>query len=57
MGTRNCPATDCTYLNLGYWRNTNDYREAAEAMVDLLGDAAGIGAGAQPDRQRRRLKV
>ncbi len=45
MGTRNCPATDCTYLNLGYWLNTTDYREAAEAMVDLLGDAAGIGAG------------
>lgn len=45
MGTRNCPTTDCTYLNLGYWVGTTDYRTAAEAMVDLLGDAAGIGEG------------
>lgn len=45
MGTRNCPATDCTYLNLGYWRDATGYRAAAEAMVDLLGDAAEIGAG------------
>lgn len=45
MGTRNCPAEDCTYLNLGFWRDANDYRAAAEAMVDLLGDAAGIAAG------------
>ena len=45
MGTRNCPSTDCTYLNLGYWRGVTDYRAAAEAMVDLLGDAAGIAEG------------
>ncbi|WGF87509.1 class I SAM-dependent methyltransferase [Marinivivus vitaminiproducens] len=45
MGTRNCPTTDSTYLNLGYWRDTNDYRQAAEAMVDLLGHAAAIGEG------------
>jgi erythromycin 3''-O-methyltransferase len=45
MGTRNCPSTDCTYLNLGYWRDTNDYRSAAEAMVDLLAESAGIGEG------------
>lgn len=45
MGTRNCPAEDCTYLNLGFWRDTDDYRTAAEAMVDVLGDAAGIAAG------------
>ena len=40
MGTRNCPSTDCTYLNLGYWRGTNEYPKAAEAMVDLLADSA-----------------
>ncbi len=45
MGTRNCPSTDCTYLNLGYWRGTTDYRVAAEAMVDLMGTAAGIEEG------------
>ncbi len=45
MGTRNCPTTDCTYLNLGYWRDTIDYRTAAQALVDLLGDAARITAG------------
>jgi cyclopropane fatty-acyl-phospholipid synthase-like methyltransferase len=45
MGTRNCPATDCTYLNLGYWREATDYRAAAEAMVDLLGRSAGIAPG------------
>jgi erythromycin 3''-O-methyltransferase len=45
MGTRNCPSTDCTYLNLGYWRGTSDYRTAAEAMVDLLAESAGIGEG------------
>ncbi len=45
MGTRNCPSTDCTYLNLGYWPGTDDYRVAAEAMVDLLGRSAGITAG------------
>jgi cyclopropane fatty-acyl-phospholipid synthase-like methyltransferase len=45
MGTRNCPATDCTYLNLGYWPGARGYREAAEAMVDLLASAADIQAG------------
>lgn len=45
MGTRNCPATDCTYLNLGYWPNARGYREAAEAMVDLLASAAEIREG------------
>ncbi|MBU8536700.1 class I SAM-dependent methyltransferase [Falsiroseomonas tokyonensis] len=45
MGTRNCPTTDCTYLNLGYWRDATSYRAAAEAMVDLLGEAASIGPG------------
>ncbi|MGE0225139.1 MAG: class I SAM-dependent methyltransferase [Acetobacteraceae bacterium] len=45
MGTRNCPSTECTYLNLGYWRDTIDYRTAAEAMVDLLGEAADIQPG------------
>ena len=45
MGTENCPSTDCTYLNLGYWRDSTDYRSAAEAMVDLLADAADIVEG------------
>jgi cyclopropane fatty-acyl-phospholipid synthase-like methyltransferase len=45
MGTRNCPSTDCTYLNLGYWRGTSDYKTAAEAMVDLLAEAADIQEG------------
>jgi cyclopropane fatty-acyl-phospholipid synthase-like methyltransferase len=45
MGTRNCPSTDCTYLNLGYWRGTNEYPKAAEAMVDLLAESAGIAPG------------
>ena len=45
MGTRNCPSRDCMYLNLGYWPGTQDYCTAAQAMVDLLGDAAGIQRG------------
>lgn len=45
MGTRNCPSRDCMYLNLGYWPGTQDYCTAAQAMVDLLGDAAGIRPG------------
>lgn len=45
MGTRNCPSTECTYLNLGYWRDTKEYPKAAEAMVDLLADSAGIAPG------------
>lgn len=45
LGTRNCPSTDCTYLNFGYWRCATDYCAAAEALVDLLGDAAGIAEG------------
>lgn len=45
MGTRNCPSTKSTYLNLGYWRAATDYEAAARAMVDLLADAARIGAG------------
>lgn len=45
MGTRNCPATDCTYLNLGYWKDAGSYRDAAEAMVDLLASAARIAEG------------
>jgi nitrate reductase delta subunit len=49
MGTRNCPSTDCTYLNLGYWRGTNEYPKAAEAMVDLLAEyeAAGFALDAR----------
>ncbi len=45
MGTRNCPSTRSTYLNLGYWREAEDYEAAARAMVDLLAEAAGIGRG------------
>jgi erythromycin 3''-O-methyltransferase len=45
MGTRNCPSTDCMYLNLGYWPGAAGYCQAAEALVDLLGNAAGIRPG------------
>lgn len=45
MGADNCPSPDCKYLNLGYWRTATDYRSAAEAMVDLLADAADIREG------------
>ncbi len=45
MGTENRPGADCTFLNLGYWRDAQGYRAAAEALVDLLGEAAGLGPG------------
>ncbi|WP_159999280.1 class I SAM-dependent methyltransferase [Roseomonas sp. 18066] len=45
MGTSNRMAEDCTYLNCGYWAGTTDYRQAAQALVDVLADAAGIEAG------------
>ncbi|WP_419897756.1 class I SAM-dependent methyltransferase [Roseomonas sp. USHLN139] len=47
MGTSNRMAEDCTYLNCGYWEGTTDYRQAAEALVDLLADAAAIAPGDQ----------
>jgi ubiquinone/menaquinone biosynthesis C-methylase UbiE len=47
MGTENRPGADCTFLNLGYWRLATSYRAAAEALVDLLGDAARLGPGDQ----------
>jgi len=45
MGTKNRMADDCTFLNCGYWANTKDYRTAAEALVDVLADAAQIAPG------------
>ena len=45
MGADNCPSPDCKYLNLGYWKTATNYRAAAEAMVDLLADAADIREG------------
>lgn len=45
MGTENRPGSDCTFLNLGYWREAGSYRAAAEALVDLLGEAAEIRPG------------
>ncbi len=45
VGTRSRLAEDCTFLNLGYWRDAEGYRAAGEALVDLLGEAAGIGSG------------
>ena len=45
LGTRSRLADDCTFLNLGYWRDTMSYRAAGEALVDLLGEAAALGGG------------
>lgn len=45
MGTENRMAGDCTFLNLGYWPEAANYQAAAEALADLLADAAGLGAG------------
>lgn len=45
MGTNNRMAEDCTFLNCGYWADTTDYRTAAEALVDVLADAARIKPG------------
>ena len=43
MGTENRMAEDCFFLNLGYWQAAEDYPSAAEALVDLLAEAAKIG--------------
>jgi ubiquinone/menaquinone biosynthesis C-methylase UbiE len=34
-----------SFLNLGYWKDTEDYGDACRAMVDLVADAAGIAEG------------
>lgn len=38
----NMSGSACTYLNLGYWKNTTNVNKSCEALVDLVIDAAEI---------------
>lgn len=41
----NGPDSDTRWTNLGFWRGTRDYAEAARALARRTGEAAGLRAG------------
>ncbi len=41
---RDSPTSKALYLNLGYWANAKDLDQACEALVDLVGQTAGLDA-------------
>lgn len=45
LSTHNNLAENSLYLNLGYWENASTYDGACQALADILGRHAGIGAG------------
>lgn len=38
----NMSSSACTYLNLGYWKNTNNVNKACEALIELVIEEAEI---------------
>ena len=37
--------TNCNYLNLGYWKQTNNLKKACEDLLDLVIEMAEIKNG------------
>lgn len=45
LATHNNLAEDSLYLNLGYWKDATTYDAACQALAEVLGSAAQLGAG------------
>jgi ubiquinone/menaquinone biosynthesis C-methylase UbiE len=45
LSTNNNLGEKSLYLNLGYWDGSTTYDQACERLAEVLGEAAGLGAG------------